>query len=164
MSRRTADRASWLGSAVDSGAEGVIVVKVERVVPILNVSDVEASVAWFAKLGWSKQFAWRADHAARAADFGSVACNGYEIFLCRDGQGGRGRGTNARTGGPGADQRAGSGAWVSLWVEDVDAAHARCLAEGLEVTHAPTDEPWGVREMHVRHPDGHVFRIGREID
>jgi hypothetical protein len=21
--------------------------------------------------------------------------------------------------------------------------------------------PWGVREMHVRHPDGHVFRVGR---
>ena len=25
----------------------------------------------------------------------------------------------------------------------------------------PTDEPWGVREMHVRHPDGHVFRISK---
>jgi hypothetical protein len=35
----------------------------------------------------------------------------------------------------------GQGAWVSLWVDDVDAIHARCLAEGLEVTHPPTDEP-----------------------
>jgi hypothetical protein len=26
-----------------------------------------------------------------------------------------------------------------------------------------TNEPWGVREMHVRHPDGHVFRIGRAL-
>jgi len=26
--------------------------KVEQVVPILNVTDVEASVAWFGKLGW----------------------------------------------------------------------------------------------------------------
>ena len=25
-------------------------------------------------------------------------------------------------------------------------------------TWPPTDEPWGVRELHVRHPDGHVFR------
>jgi hypothetical protein len=24
--------------------------------------------------------------------------------------------------------------------------------------------PWGVREMHVRHPDGHVFRISQEIE
>jgi hypothetical protein len=32
---------------------------------------------------------------------------------------------------------------------------------GLEVTHPPTDEPWHVRDFHVRHPDGHVLRIGR---
>jgi hypothetical protein len=43
-------------------------------------------------------------------------------------------------------------------------AHQRCLAEKLEVTHPPTDEGWGVREMHVRHPDGHVFRVSHEID
>jgi hypothetical protein len=24
--------------------------------------------------------------------------------------------------------------------------------------------PWGVREMHVRHPDGHVFRISKGIE
>jgi hypothetical protein len=23
--------------------------------------------------------------------------------------------------------------------------------------------PWGVREMHVRHPDGHVFRISKGL-
>ena len=28
----------------------------------------------------------------------------------------------------------------------------------------PTNEPWGVREMHVRHPDGHVFRISQGHD
>ena len=35
----------------------------------------------------------------------------------------------------------------------------RCASAGLEITYPPTKEPWGVREMHVRHPDGHVFRI-----
>jgi uncharacterized glyoxalase superfamily protein PhnB len=48
---------------------------------------------------------------------------------------------------------------VSIFVDDVDAVHELCLAEGIEVTHPPTDEPWGVREMHLRHPDGHVFRL-----
>ena len=24
--------------------------------------------------------------------------------------------------------------------------------------------PWNVREMHVRHPDGHVFRIGQGLE
>ena len=50
---------------------------------------------------------------------------------------------------------------MAIWVDDVDAVHERCLAEGLEVTSPPTDEPWNVREFHVRHPDGHVFRISR---
>jgi uncharacterized glyoxalase superfamily protein PhnB len=50
---------------------------------------------------------------------------------------------------------------MSIWVDDVDKIHADCVAQGIEVTFPPTDEPWGVREMHVRHPDGHVFRIGK---
>ncbi|HWN39453.1 MAG TPA: hypothetical protein VNP02_13205 [Gammaproteobacteria bacterium] len=24
--------------------------------------------------------------------------------------------------------------------------------------------PWGAREMHVRHPDGHVFRVSQGIE
>ncbi len=61
-------------------------------------------------------------------------------------------------GGVGGD---GQGVWLSLWVDDVDAVFDQCQRAGIEVTQAPVDEPWGVREMHVRHPDGHVFRIGR---
>ena len=30
---------------------------------------------------------------------------------------------------------------------------------GMTVTYPPTDEPWGVREFHLRHPDGHMFRV-----
>jgi catechol 2,3-dioxygenase-like lactoylglutathione lyase family enzyme len=135
-------------------------VKVEQVVPILNVSDIEASIAWFVRLGWDHGFAWRGSPGG-SIDFASVTAGESEIFLCRDGQGGRGRGHNTRTGGPGADQRADQGAWVAIWVDDVDAVHERCLAEGLDVTFPPTDEPWNVREFHVRHPDGHVFRISR---
>ena len=50
---------------------------------------------------------------------------------------------------------------MSWWVDDVDAVYGECLAQGIEVTWPPTDMPWNVREMHVRHPDGHVFRIGK---
>src|SRR4051794_25831300 len=137
--------------------------KVEQVVPILNVSDIEASFAWFAKLGWSREFEWDAEDPSRPADFAGVSSGGCQIFLCRDGQGGRGRGGNTTTGGPGADQRADKGAWVSIWVDDVEAVHEHCVAQRLDVTHPPTDEPWGLREMHVRHPDGHVLRISRAV-
>jgi catechol 2,3-dioxygenase-like lactoylglutathione lyase family enzyme len=134
-------------------------VTVEQVVPILNVTDVEASVAWFGKLGWNKGFDWRGTPGG-PVDFGAVTAGDHEIFLCRDEQGGRGRGENRST-RAGADQQADRGAWMSIWVDDVDAVHERCVAEGLEITHPPTDEPWNVREFHVRHPDGHVFRISR---
>jgi len=121
--------------------------KVEQVVPILNVSDVEASVAWFGRLGWEPGFQWRGTEGG-PVDFGAVVAGDLEIFLCRDGQGGRGD----------------DGAWMSIWVDDVDAIHRQCTANGIEVTWPPTDEPWGVREMHVRHPDGHVFRISQPME
>ena len=53
---------------------------------------------------------------------------------------------------------------MSVWVDDVDAMHKHCIAAGLEITFPPTDMPWNVREMHLRHPDGHVFRVGRGIE
>ena len=46
---------------------------------------------------------------------------------------------------------------MSVWVDDVDAVYRHCIDQNLEVTWPPTDMPWHVREMHVRHPDGHVF-------
>ena len=67
--------------------------------------------------------------------------------------------TGQRQGGRGDD-----GVWMSIWIDDVDAVHQHCLANGIEVTMPPTDEPWNVREMHVRHPDGHVFRISQALD
>jgi uncharacterized glyoxalase superfamily protein PhnB len=53
---------------------------------------------------------------------------------------------------------------MSVWVDDVEPIHARCLAQGIEVTCPPTDMSWGVRELHVRHPDGHVFRISQGLE
>lgn len=121
--------------------------KIDHVVPILNVSDVAASIAWFRQLGWKTSFTWDGDDPDAGPTFGGVCAGDFEIFLCRDGQGGRGE----------------HAAWVSIWVDDPDALFERCVALGLDVTLPPTDEPWGVREMHLRHPDGHVFRVSREV-
>lgn len=127
--------------------------------PILNVSDMEASFRWFEKLGWAKAWDW-----GSPPTFGAVCSGQCEIFLCLDGQGGRGRSTFSTTGGDSGGEVADKGVWMSIWVDDVDAIHATCLAQGIEVTWPPTDEPWGVREMHVRHPDGHVFRISHAAE
>lgn len=132
---------------------------VESVTPILNVSSVVDSIAWFAKLGWRTGFTWPT--GSHDPDFGSVCSGKAEIFLCRGAQGSRGA---VMPRFPGDDQT--DGVWMSWWVgapADVDAMHARALAEGMTATYPPTDEPWGVRECHLRHPDGHMFRISAGV-
>jgi uncharacterized glyoxalase superfamily protein PhnB len=85
------------------------------------------------------------------------------IFLCLGGQGSRGNGSNTRTFGPEGDQTADKGVWMSIWVADVDAVYKTCQRQGLDVTWPPMDMPWNARELHVRHPDGHVFRISQNL-
>ena len=126
--------------------------------PILNVSDMQQSFEWFEKLGWKKAWDW-----GSPPTFGAVCSGEFSIFLCLNCQGGRGRGENSTTFGPDGDESADKGVWICIMVDDVEAVHRNCLEQGLEVTWPPTDEPWGIREMHVRHPDGHVFRIGEAL-
>lgn len=111
--------------------------------PILNVSDIPQSFAWFEKLGWVKRWDW-----GDPPDFGAVGSGGSEIFLCQDCQGGRGD----------------DGVWLAVLVDDCDAVHERCVEQGLEVVMPPTDQPWHLREMFVRHPDGHTIRIGHVLE
>ena len=124
--------------------------------PILNVSDMQQSLAWFERLGWEKSWDW-----GDPPTFGAVCSGECQIFLCLNGQGGRGKSSVTKTFGENGDQTADKGVWMSIWVDDVDAVHRQCVSQGLEVTWPPTDMPWGVREVHVRHPDGHVFRLSQ---
>jgi len=140
--------------------------KVLAVNPILNVSDIAATISWFAKLGWTVGFEWHDDPTdpSSPVGFASVKSGSHEIFLCQGGQGGRGKGSNTATFAPTGDETSDKGVWMSIWVDDLDAVHDRCVSEHLEITHPPTSHAWGAREMHVRHPDGHVFRISTNSD
>ena len=109
-------------------------------------------------LGWKIGFQW-----GDPVGFGSVCSGEVEIFLCEDAQGGRGKGSNTQTFDGAGGEKADKGVWMSLWVDDVDAVHAQCLANDVDITCPPTDMPWRVREMHIRHPDGHVFRVGKGL-
>ncbi|MDJ0832559.1 MAG: bleomycin resistance family protein [Gammaproteobacteria bacterium] len=124
--------------------------------PILNVSNLEQSFEWFESLGWEKKWDW-----GDPASFGSVGSGECEIFLCQDGQGGRGKGDNTSTFGPGGNETKDKGSWMSIWVDNVDDIYAMALESGIEVVFPPEDLPWGVRECHLRHPDGHVLRISQ---
>jgi uncharacterized glyoxalase superfamily protein PhnB len=145
-------------------------VPVQNVVPILNVSSVPASFAWFEALGWKRGFSWNqsgmiqqgADRNEQGeATFGSVHSGKAEVFLCRDGQGSRGTIVPRF---PGDDET--DGVWMSWWVEnlaEIETMLAAALRNGMMITMPPTDEPWGVREFHLRHPDGHMIRVSASL-
>ena len=48
---------------------------------------------------------------------------------------------------------------ASLEVSDVQRAHDRAVAEGLEIVHPLTDEPWGVRRFFFRDQAGNVVNV-----
>ena len=127
--------------------------------PILNISDFEQTIEWFKKFGWKKNWEW-----GEPATFGCVSSGEVEIFICLNGQGGRGKGQNTATFSQEAGETRDKGVWLSIWVEDVDRILAHCQKEGIEIMHEPEDMPWNVRELHIRHPDGHVFRISQGLE
>jgi uncharacterized glyoxalase superfamily protein PhnB len=53
--------------------------------------------------------------------------------------------------------------WFLDNVDEVDQMYEHAVSLGLDVTMPPTDEPWGVREFHLRHPDGHTFRVSAHL-
>jgi hypothetical protein len=126
--------------------------------PILNVSEITQSFAWFERLGWKKPRDW-----GDTPSFGAVGSGASEIFLCQGAQGGRGNGGVKSTFGGGGSETADKGVWMAVWVGDVDAIHRHCLERGLDVAFPPTDIPRSGRQMHLRHPDGHVFRVSQGI-
>ncbi len=132
--------------------------KAQGLTPILNVSDMQATFRWFETLGWQKGFEW-----GEPTSFASVCFGECQIFLCLHGQGGKGRGTATDTFADYSAEAADKGVWMSVWLQtvaEVDATFELCKQTGIEITHEPEDMPWGVRELHIRHPDGHVFRVG----
>jgi uncharacterized glyoxalase superfamily protein PhnB len=50
-----------------------------------------------------------------------------------------------------------------LRVDDVDAFHERAVSVGADILKPPRDEPWGMRELALRSPDGHRFMLGQPI-
>jgi predicted enzyme related to lactoylglutathione lyase len=106
--------------------------EVKGLTPILNVSDIAATFAWFEKWGWKKLWDWETPPGLGAVGSGKEAC----IFLCQ-GAGGANTTTFQRQG----DEQGDKGVWLSVWVGDVDEIHKHCVAAGLEVTFPPTDMP-----------------------
>ena len=146
-------------SSFDSSRQKRLTMQAKAITPILNVSNLELSFEWFEKLGWEKKWDW-----GIPPSFGSVGSGECEIFLCKNGQGGRGKGNNSHTFGPEGDETMDKGSWLSVWVDNVDDIYNIAKQSAIDIVCDPEDMPWGVRECHLRHPDGHVFRVSQLIN
>ena len=141
-------------------SRGSRAMKVHHLTPILNVSDIQQSFDWFEKLGWQKAWDW-----GTPPTFGGVCCDdSRDLSLRRRARRSRphrfaddvrswfGRGRARRACGC----RCGS----TTSTPCIGAASSKASrSRGRRPNMA-----WGTREMHVRHPDGHVFRVSQGLE
>src|SRR5580765_8912649 len=115
-------------------------VQAECLTPILYVRDFKEAMDYYTgKLLFEKLWDW-----GTPPTFGAVRLGRVEIFFCLQGQGK-------------------PGTWLSIFVDDVDSYHAQIKESGADIIHGPVNEPWGMREIHVRDPNQHVIRFGHGI-
>ena len=111
--------------------------------PILNVKNVATSLDYYCtRLGFEKDFCW--PWGQTPPTFAQVSRGHFSVMLAQGAQGG-------------------PGMWMYLdlaSLEDLAALHQEYLAKAVKVIEPPTDKPWGVREMLIEDPDGHILRIG----
>ena len=119
--------------------------------PVLPVADVAAAADWFCRcLGFELDFLYGEPPVHGRVKVGVIGPAGWGspiyIHLSKD--------TGVIT--PCGETRLHVG-------HDIDGLHAHLLACGATVLQPPTDEPWGLREIQVEAPGGHVLILGAEI-
>jgi len=115
----------------------------KSVVPILFVRDVPASAAFYRDgLGFTVDFLYGAPPF-----YGSVSRDGACLHLrCVE-----------RPNFAELAAREVSLILATVEVSDVQGLHAEFAARGVEFPQAPTRQPWGGTDFHVRDPDGNVI-------
>ena len=57
------------------------------------------------------------------------------------------------------------GLWAAyLYTDDIEELHAELAQRGAEIVQPPIDKPYGVRDIIVRAPGGHVLAIGQLLE
>jgi len=112
----------------------------ECLTPILYVRDFAEAMSYYTeKMLFEKLWEW-----GEPPEFGAVRLGKVEIFFSLRGQGQ-------------------PGTWLTILMEDVDDYCEKIKKLGADVIFGPADEPWGMREIHVRDPNQHVIRFGHGI-
>ncbi len=114
----------------------------------LHVADVEASIAFYAALGFHVVRRWeewvRLDReGAELVLQGDAYVRGHEHYFSPD---------ISRV-------PRGTGVEITVEVDDVDAVHADAVAAGLRIVKPIQDRSWKARDFRLADPDGFFIRI-----
>lgn len=123
----------------------MLTARVLAAVPIVPVTDLTASLGWYAALG----FVPRSDADSHAHQYALLTMGAVELHLRQLGQGE-------------VIPKEHSPAGVYLRVEGVDQVFTQLKQKGsLAFVFEPTNQPWGMREFAVSDPDGTLLRFGQ---
>src|SRR5438552_9977567 len=112
-------------------------------VPVLKITDAKISCEYYCKvLGFTKN--WEHQFGPGFPLFVSVSRGPTTLFLTEH-------------------PECSPGALVYFYVKEVDSLSKEFKKNGAAVDLDPTDQPWGVREMRVRDPDGNRLRFGQTL-
>lgn len=116
---------------------------IERLVPILQVKNAEASVQYYAgKLGFRE--VWRYQSGPGEHLFVAVERDGLRLFLSEF-------------------LESVVGTQIYLYVKDVDAIAREFAERGVAFEWEPAETAWGTREFRLRDPDGNKLRFGKRL-
>lgn len=111
--------------------------RIENITPILSVSDMSQSLAFYIDILGFEKADWGDDN------FTSINRDKTGLYLCKGGQGV-------------------SGTWVWVGFDgDIFSLHQKLKSKGVTIKLPPTNFSWAY-EMQVEDPDGHILRFGTD--
>jgi catechol 2,3-dioxygenase-like lactoylglutathione lyase family enzyme len=112
-------------------------------VPILRMADARISLPFYVdSLGFTKQ--WEHQFEPGLPLFVSLIRDDVRIFLTEH-------------------PETAFGGLIYLYVDDVIALANELADRGVDIGDGPVEQPWDVRELFIRDPDGNSIRFGQVL-